>query len=145
MVVDDYTWFSLSSVEFHVWIRKPGESKIDLDSLSGDGYAFGLYPTVDFDDVDSAFQRSFELMKATILHDLPDVDLHDWLLPTRVIEPEDLVRALERGAWATAYHRYWHWHNRQKKRRRRTSRACASDEASSPLNSVQLPNASGGD
>ena len=46
VVVDDYTWFSLSSVEFHVWIRKLGESKIDLDSLSGDGYAFGVRPQI---------------------------------------------------------------------------------------------------
>ena len=42
IVVDKHTWFSLSSVEFHVWTRKPGASKIDLDSLNGDGYAFGV-------------------------------------------------------------------------------------------------------
>ena len=45
VVADGYTWFSLSSVELHVWIRKPSESKIDLDSMSGDGYAFGVRPS----------------------------------------------------------------------------------------------------
>ena len=42
IVVDKHTWFSLSSVKFHVWMRKPGASKIDLDSLNGDGYTFGV-------------------------------------------------------------------------------------------------------
>ena len=42
IVVDKHTWFSLSSVKFHVWMRKPGASKIGLDSLNGDGYAFGV-------------------------------------------------------------------------------------------------------
>ena len=42
VVVDDYSWFSLSSVELHVWIRKPGATKIDIDCKDGDGYGFGV-------------------------------------------------------------------------------------------------------
>ena len=44
VVIDGHTWFSLSSIELHVWIQKPGELKIDLDSLRGDGYASGVHP-----------------------------------------------------------------------------------------------------
>lgn len=44
VVIDGHTWFSLSSIELHVWIQKPGELKIDLDSLRGDGYAYGVHP-----------------------------------------------------------------------------------------------------
>ncbi|KIM58226.1 hypothetical protein SCLCIDRAFT_1218843 [Scleroderma citrinum Foug A] len=143
VVVDDYTWFSPSSVEFYVWIRKPGESKIDLDSLSGDGYAFGrLYPTVDLDEVDNAFRRGLELTKATMLGlDIPNMDLNGWLFPARVIHPERYVFALEDGAWWTAYQRYRKWYDNEKKsrdrsHRRQTARACASHEASAQLNSV---------
>jgi len=42
VVVDNYSWFSLSSVELHFWIRKPGATKIDLDCRDDDGYAFGV-------------------------------------------------------------------------------------------------------
>ena len=56
IIVDEHTWFSLSSVEFHVWTCKPGASKINLDSLNGDGYAFGvsirfIYPGSNIDNV----------------------------------------------------------------------------------------------
>ena len=40
VVVDDYSWFSLSSVKLHVWTRKPGTTKIDVDCKGGDGYGF---------------------------------------------------------------------------------------------------------
>ena len=42
VVVNKHMWFSLSSVEIHVWIHKPGASKIDINSVDGDGYAFGV-------------------------------------------------------------------------------------------------------
>ena len=42
VVVDHYSWFSLSSVELHVWIRKAGAKNIDVDCRDGDGYAFGV-------------------------------------------------------------------------------------------------------
>ena len=44
VVIDGHMWFSLSSVEIHVWVQKPGELRIDLDSLSKDGYASGVHP-----------------------------------------------------------------------------------------------------
>ena len=42
VVVDRYSWFSLSSVELHVWIRKAGTTNIDVGCRDGDGYAFGV-------------------------------------------------------------------------------------------------------
>jgi len=42
VIVDDYTWLSLLSVELHVWIRQPGKSEIDLNRSNGDGYAVGV-------------------------------------------------------------------------------------------------------
>ena len=42
VIVDDYTWLSLLSVELHVWIRQPGKSKIDLNRSNGNGYAVGV-------------------------------------------------------------------------------------------------------
>ena len=44
IVVDGYKWFTLASAEIHIWIRQPGESKINIDRLDGDGYAFGVRP-----------------------------------------------------------------------------------------------------
>ena len=43
VVIDNYSWFSLSSVELHLWIHKPSMMKIDLDCRDGDGYAFGVH------------------------------------------------------------------------------------------------------
>ena len=40
VVVDDYSWFSLSSVELHIWTHKPGAMNIDVDCKGGDGYGF---------------------------------------------------------------------------------------------------------
>ena len=39
IVVDGYKWFTLASTEVHIWIRQPGESKINVDRLDGNGYA----------------------------------------------------------------------------------------------------------
>ena len=43
VVVDKYSWFSLSSAKLHLWICKPGATKIDLDGRDGDSYAFGVH------------------------------------------------------------------------------------------------------
>jgi len=40
VVVDGHTWFSLSSVEIHVWTRKDGP--INVDDLDSDRYASGV-------------------------------------------------------------------------------------------------------
>lgn len=46
VIVDNYMWLSLLSVELHIWICQPGESKIDLNRSNGDGYAVGVsHPT----------------------------------------------------------------------------------------------------
>ena len=44
ITVDEHTWFTLSSVEIHIWTRLPGQSKIDLSRLDGDCYASGVRP-----------------------------------------------------------------------------------------------------
>ena len=41
VVMDSHTWFLLSSVEIHIWVRQPGKSMIDLNCLD-DGYACGV-------------------------------------------------------------------------------------------------------
>ena len=42
MEVDGFTWFSLSHVEIHLWVRSPGSSAINLDRLDGNSYASGV-------------------------------------------------------------------------------------------------------
>ena len=42
IVIDGYKWFTLASAEVHIWIRQPGESKINVDRLDGNGYASGV-------------------------------------------------------------------------------------------------------
>jgi len=42
VTMDGFTWFSLSSVEFHLWIRKPGGSKIRIDFFNKDSYGYGV-------------------------------------------------------------------------------------------------------
>jgi len=42
VVVDSFTWFSLASVEIHLWIRPPSNSAINLDRLDGASYASGV-------------------------------------------------------------------------------------------------------
>ena len=44
IVVDGYRWFTLLSAEIHIWTRQPGESKINIDCLDRNGYAFGVHP-----------------------------------------------------------------------------------------------------
>lgn len=165
VVVDGHTWFSLSSVEFHVWVRKPGASKVDVDSLDSDGYAFGvsvrfiyqgsnidnniiyslyqtLYPTVKLDAVDSVLRRGLELTKATMLelNILGTEHLEDWRLPTRVVKPVCYANAVADGARLTAYSRYRAWRTEQDEphhaSRRSALRSGASSEVSSQLNSV---------
>ena len=40
VVVDGHTWFSLATVEIHIWTREDG--LIDIDELDGTGYAYGV-------------------------------------------------------------------------------------------------------
>jgi len=42
VVIDSHTWLSLSSVMIHVWVHQPGDSDINLNCVSGDGYAVGV-------------------------------------------------------------------------------------------------------
>lgn len=71
VVVDGHTWFSLSSVEIHVWIRRPGDTRIILDCQESDGYAFGtLYPTVHLDGINRMLWRGLGLLKDTIICEL---------------------------------------------------------------------------
>lgn len=42
VTVGRHTWLSISSVEFHVWIRQPGESSIDVDRLESGGHTVGV-------------------------------------------------------------------------------------------------------
>lgn len=48
VVDDDHTWFSLSSVELHVWTHKPSESRINVDSLDRDSYMLGVHSSFHF-------------------------------------------------------------------------------------------------
>ena len=41
IAVDGHTWFSLASVEIHLWVRQHG-AKIDLNCSNSDGYASGV-------------------------------------------------------------------------------------------------------
>ena len=40
VTVDSFMWFSLTSVESHLWMHKPGESKIRMGCLDEDNYAY---------------------------------------------------------------------------------------------------------
>ena len=42
VVVGGHRWFAVSSVEIHVWIRRPGVSDIDLDNPDGNYYGVGV-------------------------------------------------------------------------------------------------------
>ncbi|KAL4069360.1 hypothetical protein J3A83DRAFT_4250782 [Scleroderma citrinum] len=125
IVVDGHTWFSLSSVEIHVWVRQHGDPKVDLNCPDGNGYASGtLFPTVDLDNVDKAFWHGFQLTKEAILRELiADKASFDrvgqWSPPARLLDPEVLSRSLADGAWDTAYQRYRSWYKKQKKLCRR--------------------------
>ena len=41
IAVDGHTWFSLASVEIHLWVHQHS-AKIDLNCSNGDGYASGV-------------------------------------------------------------------------------------------------------
>ncbi|KIM57919.1 hypothetical protein SCLCIDRAFT_28446 [Scleroderma citrinum Foug A] len=80
-VVDGHTWLSLSSVEIHVWVRQPGDSDINLDHLDGDGHTVGtLFPTIDVDDVNGAFQRGLQLIKEAALREMKASDVEERIL-----------------------------------------------------------------
>ncbi|KIM58302.1 hypothetical protein SCLCIDRAFT_28197 [Scleroderma citrinum Foug A] len=142
VVVDGHTWFSLSSVEIHIWVHQPGKSKIDLNCLDDRGYACGMiYPTVSLDDVDNAFCCSFELIKELTLCRLraANVDqallldqVENWSPPTGFMDQDVFKRALVDSAWAMSYQRYHDWHVKQRRssnttpHRSQRSRTCAS-------------------
>lgn len=143
VIVDGHTWFSSSSVEIHLWIRRHGDSRLDIDRQEGDGYAFGtLYPTVNLSDINKAFQCGLDLVKEAVeleLNQLPDVEqatirsVEDWTPPPFTLDQRILLKALVRGAQTTAYDRYHDWHSKLQsspygttRRRSRTSRTRAS-------------------
>ncbi|KAI6039378.1 hypothetical protein EDC04DRAFT_2895317 [Pisolithus marmoratus] len=112
VVVDGHTWFTLSSVEIHVWTRQHGMSRIDLGHMDGDGYTYGtLYPTFALGDVNHAFHRGLELLKQEALLELKTVntsqELFDgmaaWSPPSCPLNPMLLTALLSYGAWTTAY------------------------------------------
>ena len=96
VTVDGYTWFSLASVGFHLWIHKPSELKIRMHCLDEDSYAYGvhlcfvfqhfntddiehycsqtIYPNVALNNVKNAFRHSLELTKALILTTLGNLE-----------------------------------------------------------------------
>ncbi|KAI5985347.1 hypothetical protein EDD15DRAFT_2302764 [Pisolithus albus] len=126
VVVDGHTWFSLSSVEIHVWVRQPNDTRIVLDRREGDGYAFGtLYPTVDIDGINKAFWCGLGLLKETIICELQkiaDVEqatirlMEDWSPPSQLLNATLLVSALTSAAQLTAYDRYYDWRSKLKKK-----------------------------
>jgi len=67
--------------------------------------------------MNNALNCGLELTKEAILKlNVPDADQRSldrvelWTHPARVLEPEDCVRALVDGAWATAFRRYRVFH-----------------------------------
>ena len=128
-VIDGHTWLSLSSVEIHVWVRQPGDSDINLDCLDGDRYTVGvrrlvsyvyvqhtdshqtLFPTIDVDNVNGAFQCGLQLIKEAALHEMKagDVeervldDVEGWSPPPCLLDVEQLGMELEKAALDTAY------------------------------------------
>ncbi|KAI6135877.1 hypothetical protein EV401DRAFT_2095709 [Pisolithus croceorrhizus] len=71
VIVDGHTWFSLLSVEIHLWMQQPGDSKLDIDHQEGGGYAFGmLYPTINLSDIDKAFWCGLDLVKEAAVLEL---------------------------------------------------------------------------
>ncbi|KIM60206.1 hypothetical protein SCLCIDRAFT_26730 [Scleroderma citrinum Foug A] len=76
IVASGHPWLSLKSVEIHVWMCKPGEGPINVDSSHQAGYAFRtIFLTVDLDSANNALSRGHELTKEAILElNVPDVD-----------------------------------------------------------------------
>lgn len=119
VVVDGHTWFSLSSVEIHVWTRQAGRSEIEIDHSDGGEYAVGtLYPTVNLGDINRIFQRGLQLIKEDTFRELVDQSLLDrmaaWSPPPYVLDSTSLRDALVFGAWTTAYERYLCWRSELK-------------------------------
>ncbi|KAL4066831.1 hypothetical protein J3A83DRAFT_4374911 [Scleroderma citrinum] len=121
IVVDGHMWFSLSSVEIHVWVCQHGDPKVDLNCPDGNGYASEtLFPTVDLNNVNKAFWCGFQLTKEAILHELiadkASFDhVEQWSPPACLLDPEVLSHSLADGAWDTAYQQYRSWYKKQKK------------------------------
>ncbi|KIM59841.1 hypothetical protein SCLCIDRAFT_27076 [Scleroderma citrinum Foug A] len=122
VTMDSYTWFSLTSVEFHLWIHKPGELKIRMHCLDEDSYAYRMiYPNVAFDNVKNTFWCGLELTKTLILATLGNLEedkalldcVGNWTPPPRIINPDKCLKALSKGAWATSYDRYFDWCKKQ--------------------------------
>ncbi|KAI5994465.1 hypothetical protein EDD15DRAFT_2260411 [Pisolithus albus] len=114
VVVDGHTWFSLSSVEIHVWTRQAGRSEIEIDRSDGDEYAVGtLYPTVNLGDINRIFQHGLQLIKEDTFRELvatnADQSLLDhmeaWSPSPCALDSTSLRYALVLGAWTTAYSR----------------------------------------
>ncbi|KAI6132691.1 hypothetical protein EDD17DRAFT_981447 [Pisolithus thermaeus] len=126
VVVDGHTWFSLSSVEIHLWVRQPGDTRIVLDRQEGDGYALGtLYPTFHLDGINKAFRHGLGLVKETIIRELEKISdveqatirsMEDWSPPSQLLDPTWLSRALKNAAQITAYNRYYDWRSKLKKK-----------------------------
>ena len=77
-----------------------------------------IFPTVDLDSVNNALSRGRELTKEAILElNVLDADQRSldhavfWTPHARILEPEDCIRALVDGAWATAFRRYHVFHH----------------------------------
>jgi len=45
VVVDGHKWFTVSSVQIHVWIRQPDDSDVNLDHSDGNYYGAGVCPS----------------------------------------------------------------------------------------------------
>ncbi|KIM70409.1 hypothetical protein SCLCIDRAFT_18562 [Scleroderma citrinum Foug A] len=112
VIVDDYMWLSLLSVELHVWIHQPGKSKIDLNHSNGDGYAVGmLYASVDLSGMNKVFARRIELTKEAVLFKLMtggvDNGLLDgvekWSPPPFLVDVDLLREKVEKAAVETSY------------------------------------------
>ncbi|KAI5995204.1 hypothetical protein EDD15DRAFT_728043 [Pisolithus albus] len=123
VVVDGHTWFSLSSVEIHVWTRRTGRSEIEIDQLDGGEYAVRtLYPTVNLGDINRIFQRGLQLIKEDTFRELvaTNVDrslldrMEAWSPSPSALDSTSLRSAVVFGAWTTAYERYLCWRSELK-------------------------------
>ncbi|KIK14322.1 hypothetical protein PISMIDRAFT_17362 [Pisolithus microcarpus 441] len=107
VVIDGHMWFSLSSVEIHIWTRQAGGLQIKLDHLDGNEYAVRvLYLTINLNDINHIFQRGFELIKEDVFWKLvtTNVDqslldhMEAWLPPCCALDSTLLTYALVLGA-----------------------------------------------
>ncbi|KAI6017621.1 hypothetical protein BKA83DRAFT_4128209 [Pisolithus microcarpus] len=91
VVIDGHMWFSLSSVEIHIWTRQAGGLQIKLDHLDSNEYAV---------------RRGFELIKEDVFWKLvtTNVDqslldhMEAWLPPCCALDSTLLTYALVLGA-----------------------------------------------